>query len=208
MKTLFSRLPQYSTVIAGRLRAEGVRSVILWTSWFTFIGGTSIYMLTAILKGEGDEVLVGMILTVLIFSLLPAYCDLKSTFIEEPNLMSYFSGRVPGSGLCSGFALLRNSKRIDEYAVANRLSPISSMISDDDLFDRKQISWRSPNDTLALVQRLLLLDDDYITECKKDLEELKPRLEYAIQNDLKFCFIIRTVHATNGMEWERRKGYC
>ena len=122
--------------------------------------------------------------------------------------MSYFSGKVPGSSLCSGFVLLRNSKKIDDYAITNRLKPLGSMISDDDLFDRKKISWGSPNEALSLVQGLLLLDEDYITDCKKDLEELKPRLEYAIGNNLGFCFIIRTAHGTNGMEWEQRKGYC
>lgn len=208
MKTLWSRLPEYSPVVADRLRSNGRRALILWTLWFTFIFGSSIYLLSAIFKGEGNEVLVGMVLTVFIFSVLLAYGSLKSTIIDEPNLMSYFSGKVPGSGLCRGYALLRNSRKIDDYASSNQLSPIASMISDDDLFDRKPVSWREPNEALCLVQRLLLLDDRYIEDCKGDLEDLKPRLEYAIQNNLKFCFIIRTAQGTNGMEWEQRKGYC
>ena len=78
MKSLWSRLPQYSPVIADRLRTEGRRSVFFWITWFTLIGGTSIYMLASIFKGDGNEVLVGVFLTVLIFSLLPAYGSLKS----------------------------------------------------------------------------------------------------------------------------------
>jgi hypothetical protein len=206
MKYLWSRLPQYSPVIAHRLRAKGVRSVCLWTTWFAVIGGTSLYKMVEILKGAADEVLAGALLTLLVFSLLPAYGSLKSILVEEPNLMSYFGRSVPGSGLCSGFALLRHSKKIDEFATANQLKPIGSMISADDLFDRKPVSWGSPADALTLVQRLLSLDDDYIAECRNELEELRPRLEYAIQENIKFCFLIRTVHGTNGMEWEQRVG--
>lgn len=203
-----AQIPEYSPVIAHRLRAKGVRSVCLWTTWFVLIGGTSIYKMAEILRGEGNDVLVGALLTILLFSLLPAYGSLKSILIEEPNLMPYFSSRVPGSGLCSGFALLRHSKKIDEFAAANQLKPIVSMISADDLFDKKPVSWGSPNDALTLVERLLSLDENYIAECRNDMEELKPRLEYAIQENIKFCFLIRTAHGTNGMEWEQREGHC
>jgi hypothetical protein len=166
------------------------------------------YALLAIIKGAGDEVVAGMLLTLFVFSLLPACLSLKSKIIEEPNLMSYFSGKVPGSGLCSGFALLRNSKKIDDYALQNRLKSMGSMVSDDDLFAGKTISWGSPGEALILVQHLLASNEDYITECRRDLEELKPRLEYAVQNNLQFCFIIRTARGTNAMEWEQRKGHC
>ncbi|MDF3059270.1 MAG: hypothetical protein K0R17_3485 [Rariglobus sp.] len=166
MKSLWSRLPNYSPVIADRLRSEGRRAVCFWIAWFALIGGTSGYMLTEILKGAGNEVLAGMVITIFIFSMLPAYGSLKSKIIEEPNLMSYFSGKVPGSGLGSGFALLKNSQKIDEYAVTNRLKPFASMISDDDLFDRKPLSWGSPDEALTLVQRLLSSDEDYIIDAK------------------------------------------
>ena len=165
-------------------------------------------MLIAIFKGEGDVARTGILLIVLIFSLLSAHGPLKSILIQEPNLMSYFSGRVPGSGLCSGTMLLKHSNEIDAYAIANNLKPLGSMISADDLFDRKEVTWGSPQEALQLVDRLLSLSEKFSADCQADLASLKPRLEYAVIHNLKFCFLIRTTHFTNGMEWEKRKGFC
>jgi len=208
MKSLWSRLPHYSPEIAVLLRSKAIRSLSFWIVWLIVTGGGSIHMLITIFKGVGDVAGTGLLLIVFIFSLLFAHGSLKSILIEEPNLMSYFSGRVPGSGLCSGVRLLLNSKEIDAYAIANHLKPLGSMISADDLFDRKEISWGSPQEALHLVDRLLSVREKFSTDCREDLESLKPRLEYAVAHNLKFCFLIRTTHFTNSMEWEKRKGFC
>lgn len=130
--------------------------------------------------------------------------------LARPNLMTYFSEEIPGSGFSSGYKLLRHSKALDGLADSTGLRPLGSFVSDDDLFDGSGPTWHSSAEALATFEGLLerFADHPSVRAARRDLEQIRDRLRIAAEKGAGFCLLVRDVHVTNAMEWGLRKGKC
>ena len=207
---LKDRSETYSPEARLRFRRHIFRAFRFGFIWFGTVGGLTAYFIWHILHGEDFVGIAALTTAFLLFSLLPVYGRLHDLFVTPPNLYPYFSARVPGPGLVVGVELLRHSRALDALAESNGIKRIGEFVSDDDFFDKSGPTWHPAADGLTTFDALLqrFASHPSVQAAKQDLECIRDRLLFAQSSDIQFCLLLRDVHATNGMEWEQRKGHC
>ena len=204
------RSENYSPEVWQKLRRHIFRAFRFGFIWFGILGGLSTYFTWRIVHGEDFVGVAALTSALFVFSLLPAYGRLWDLFITPPNLFPYFSAVVPGCSLTVGVELLRHSRALDALAEANGFKRIGEFVSDDDFFDKSGPKWHAASDGIATCEGLLqqFAGHPSVQSAKEDLECIRDRLLLAESRGIEFCLLLRDVHATNGMEWEQRKGSC
>ena len=184
---------------------EALRFGVFWFGLHGAILAAGFYLF---LRSEVFVYAVAVTIGIIFVSALSAIFRLLD--LARPHLMTYFSGEVPGSGLCGGRRLLRHSKALDELAASAGLRTIGSFVSDDDLFDGAGPTWHSAAEALATFSGLIEKFPAHpaVVDARRDLEEIRDRLRIASERGLGFCLLVRDVHVTNAMEWGLRKGTC
>jgi hypothetical protein len=203
-----TRKERYSPEVYRRFRRSVFLTVRFGVLWLGGLGALVALLLSRIALGEDFVVVAALLTSLFLFSLLSRIARLDGLLREPPNLMPYFKGTVPGCGLSVGVQLLDHSRELDALAQSIRVHPISFYISDDDLFDRRPPTWHQPAEAYATFDALLreLPTHPSVQAARDDIEHIRDRLLLAQASDIPFCLLLRDVHATNFMEWERRQG--
>ncbi|MES2948934.1 MAG: hypothetical protein V4858_10380 [Pseudomonadota bacterium] len=207
---LKDRFETYSPEAYLRLKRHIFRACRFGSLWFGILSSLLVLAVVRMSQGEGYAGLGAVATALLIYSLFPTYGRLRELFVTPPNLLAYFSAKVPGFTSTGGVELLQHSRALDALAMESGLKRIGEFVSDDDFFDKSDPKWHSARDGLATIDALLQQHSSHpsVLAAKQDLTCIRERLKFAESNGIQFCLLLRDFRSTNGMEWEQRKGYC
>jgi hypothetical protein len=104
--------------------------------------------------------------------------------------------------------LLEHSRRLDALADRRGWRRVGGFVSDDDILDGSGPAWHSAAEAFEISDGLLehFAAHPSARAARRDLEHTRDRLRLAVENDIRFCLLLRDLHATNAREWGLRKG--
>jgi hypothetical protein len=159
------------------------------------------------------DMAVGIAGALFVFYQLTAVASLND-ILRHAAVLPYFQKRVGEiSTYSSGESLARHVDELDELAITNAVTPLSSFGWNDDL-EGEAVVWHASAEGLKTVNFLLIVlereetawDDHAATI--NDLKTIAHALERADAQDIPFSFLLRHSSATNGQEWDARQGTC
>ncbi len=203
----------YSPEASLKLRQRLVRALRSGIILLGAFGGFTTYLTWKIASGEGHDghvAFASIAASFFLFSLWCAYSRLNELLVIPPNLHPYFDAKVPGCSLTLGVELLKQSRALDSLAEEAGVKRIGEFVSDDDFFDGSGPVWHLADDGAATFDMLLKRFGSHpsVKAAESDLKSILDLLFFAQANGIRFCLLLREVHATNQMEWEQRKGFC
>lgn len=146
--------------------------------------------------------------------LLPIWVSGASETMRFKAVVPYFRSRVDEiDTFCHGAYLARHTGELDELARQLGVTPLSSFGWDDDMFGGTPV-WHDASAGLKTVDTLLahvaaegLAWDDH-AGVVDDLKRIAHALSRAAGRGIGFCLLLHYWAATNGLEWEQRRGTC